>query len=293
MPLPNLKKDYGWGTIFYKTGGVPSLPEQLTSKWWSKQKQLLAAGKETGMGSALDELQKLFKSVRFTSVMGRQDTVERDTELAEECMKAAPLKAFVKQVGEVKKIAKKHAGDFKGSTKKTGDALVEIGDVCEAVEEVCDEDHLKDCLKNALSEAADKKFQVIVENAALVVKARDEVLKKIPAGLEEINKALGRFSLDRKQESAVKLGNTIMSYCRDMTQVLFNMLKLDEGGFTLDEFDPKKGKKVNDVLVNWADVKDAITYDNPQAAIADVKKLAEATKAYILVVKPVKLPKKK
>lgn len=293
MPLPNLKNDYGWGTIFYKTGGVPSLPEQLTSKWWSKQKQLIAAGKDTGMGGALDELQKLFKAVRFTSVMGRQDTRERDTELAEECMNAQPLKAFVKQVKGVKKIADDHAGDFKGATKKTGEALKEIGDICEALLEVCEEDHLQDCLEKALNEAADKKFQVIVENAALVVKARDEVLKKIPAGLEEINKALGRFSLDRKQESAVKLGNTIMSYCRDMTQVLFNMLKLDEGGFTLDEFDPKKGKKVNDVLVEWADVKDAITYDNPQAAIADVKKLAEATKAYILVVKPVKLPKQK
>lgn len=293
MPDVNLVKDYGWAKMFHKTGDKPTLPAQLTSKWWSKQKQLIASGKETGIGAALDELQKLYKPVVFPTVMGREDLRESDTKKCQEAMKSPALKSFVKQLKEITKLAKEHVGTFKGATQKTGDALKEIGEVAAAVVEVCDEDYLQKCLDTALDEAVDKKFEVLVANAGLMIEARDGVLKKIPAGLENIKQLVTRYAMDRKPASAQLVGGALTSYCRDMTQVIFNMLKLDNGGYELEGFNSVKAAAANDKLVRWADSKTVISYETPEAAAKDVKAVGEATKDWILVVKGVKLPKKK
>lgn len=291
MAAVNLEKDHAWGNIFFKTGAAPTLPEQLTSKWWSKKKQLLASGKETGMGDALDQVITLFKAVQFPSVSGRNDLKEHDSERCRESMNSSAIKAFVKQLGVVQKIAQEHAKNFKGGTKKTGEALEEIGEVAAAVAEMCSTHHLEQCLENALNDAVDQKFQAILKNAALVIEARDGVLKKLPAALENIKKLVNGYVLDRKPKSGQDVGSALSKLCRDLTQVIFNLVKLEEGNFKLENFRADDANRVSQYLEKWGDAKTAITYDRPEDAVADVKEVGACIMEYIPLVKSVKLPK--
>lgn len=286
----DLEKTHHWGTVFNKNCNKPILPEQLTSKWWSKHKQFIAAGKETGIGEALDKLQKLYLSVDFPFVIGRPDTREQDTKKCEEAINSTGLSAFVKQLKAVQKLAEDHAKDFTGSAyKKTATALADILEAAQEVEKVCSEKHLRTCLESALSSAKDKKLEKILENAKLVFEARDGVLSKLPEALKNIKDELGRYVLDHRPTTGQALGNTISRIARDMTQVLFNMEKIVEGGLELEKLKEKEAKVIRKGLEQWADTKEGITYDTPTEAVGDVKKFGEFVKAYVLVVKPVKL----
>lgn len=191
---------------------------------------MIAAGKKTGIGEGLDELQKLFKAIEFPLVMGLAGKRERDNKVAEAAIASPALKVFVKQLGVVTKLADTHAKDFKSSTfKKTAEALADIGEAAEAVKEVCSEKHLRECLEAAFANVVNKKFETLKKEAGLLIESRDAVLNKIPDAIKNIKELLERYAMDRKRPSGQLVGGAISKLARDMTQVLFNLEKLEQG----------------------------------------------------------------
>jgi len=278
----------GWGKLYRQDNVQVCLPQELTKKWWDKQKQVIAKGTETGVGEELDKLKKLFDVLLWPNI-GRGSHPEVLKVQIKECTQhanSAEIKKFREQLDEVHKVAKKWALTWKKNPllKKTVSALEDIRDVSDQIKVACLGSSLGTALDQALKaavEGASQKTEQLIDGN--LVDLAKKFVQDLPGLLKDMETRLGGYQESPTGKVKSKSGEvstrnwlaeSVSNVCRRATTLLGNLCKADEGKVV--GFNKTSGEKLNEmisVISGDKDFKFAANWD-PKTVGAEVKKVA-------------------
>lgn len=240
--MPIDYKGHGWFTIFQMGGKQVSLPEQLTAKWWSKKKGVVAKMKGgieggTGVGDALDKVEDTFKKITWVFLSANPNAMKLDVVAIDKFIKSGERKAFVKALEDVRDLAKTQAAEMKKSklTKGTGETLDEINEAAGKVADLMEEKSLKESLTVAVNLWKQEIREKFIKFAQPTLDAVALVNKKLNKEIGNIRRNLQGFKQNPDlvfsgQSTRAILGNSIRDLARDMTQPLGNLIKSAKSG---------------------------------------------------------------
>jgi hypothetical protein len=241
-------KEDGWASIFVPRNKV-ELPEQLTKKWWDKNKQTIAKmTKSTGVGEALAEVEDAFQKVAFPEFNPHITLVQEGVDEAKKFITSAPVKKLHDALKDAKNLAKEQAAGLKKNplTKKTAGVLEEIHEVADILMVSVNPNSLSARLKEALERFMKKQDEAAIKNAPAVIAAADSTRKTMSAKIKSLRDRCEKFD-DEKERGY--LFNEMFTLGRNMTQSLGNLLKADKAGVPFLDFDSAAIKKLLDQLV--------------------------------------------
>jgi hypothetical protein len=238
---------FGWTKIF-APGIDVKLPEQMTKKWWDKQKQTVAKMK------ALDAVEKAFGKIIFKEFNPHVTLVKEGVEDAKKFLNSSDVKKLHDALKDAKNLAKEQAPQFKKNplTKKTASVLEEIEEVGDTLMVCVNPNSLSTRLKEELEAFMKKQSQAAINNAADVVKFADTTRKNMKTKISELREHNKKFDeFDEKTKTYLErnyLFGKFFTLARNMTQSLGNMLKASKAGVAFEGYDEKEIEKLHKQL---------------------------------------------
>lgn len=229
----------GWSQIYRSDQAGMAMPVELTKAWWDKKKQLLAKTRATGMGEALDKLNKLYGDGGwFPKLNTHPDLWETSIEEAKAHMGGSLIKSFRTQIDEVIKLALSESKEMKKgvTTKDTGKRLDDIAEMAEKLKVAVNSASLGTALEKAIEAGEQTVRTAILKRLGPAVQALQDTEAKVPKNMDVVKAKLKEFVKDQGQPNRAALGSAIAQGSRALTTPLGNIIKAGQNGaqFTVD-----------------------------------------------------------